>query len=96
MKKVKLASGLFATMLDDNEQAALWKELSQDISVVGKNVALFTPQDKLEYFIISETTIKYDSYLAVISANGKQIKVKYNVCNQDSKINAAVRKAYGK
>lgn len=94
MKTVKLQSGLVAHRLTQSEQNVIWSELSKDVSPVGRNIELFTPQDNKRYFIVSETEIKYDSYQCVINANGKNIKVKYNICNQQSKIDKAVRLAY--
>lgn len=95
MEIIRLQSGLIAHRLTEKEQEKLWDELSQDVSPVGKNIECFTPRDNKGYFILSETQLKYDSYEAVIKANGKIIKVKYNVCNQHEKTYKAVRKAYG-
>ncbi len=95
MQIVKLQSGLTAHMLSNAEQNVIWAELSQDLSPIGKNIELFTPRDNKGYYIISETELKYDSYESVIKANGKTIKVKYNICNQQEKTYKAVRMAYG-
>jgi hypothetical protein len=94
-QRVILESGLISIRLSKAEQDKIWKELDVDVSVIGTNQPLYTPRDKLQYFIDSETKLKYDSYVAEIRANGKIFKVKYNICNQDLKINEAVRKAYG-
>lgn len=96
MEIVKLQSGLIAHRLSESEQKVIWKELEQDISVIGKNIALETPQDNLKYYIISEIQTSFEKYEATIKANEKIFKVKYNICNQDVKIYKAVRKAYGK
>ena len=37
--------------LNKREQEQLWKELSVDVSPIGKQMAQYTPQDKLEYFL---------------------------------------------
>lgn len=92
---VKLTSGLKAHRLTESEQATIWNELSINTSPIGKH-SLFTPNDNLEYFITNERELSYDKFEATIKANGKQIKVKYNVCNQDEKTLTAVRKAYGR
>jgi len=94
MKIVKLESGLIAHQLTDAEQNIIWNELMQDTSPVGKNIELFTPRDNKGYYIISETELMYDSYEAVVKANNKTFKVKYNICNQQEKTYKAVRKAY--
>tara|TARA_R110000868_G_scaffold14069_1_gene65595 strand:+ start:80 stop:367 length:288 start_codon:yes stop_codon:yes gene_type:complete len=94
MKRIKLESGLYANVYSDAERDKTWGEVSQDISPVGKNIELFTPQDNKSYFIDKETEIKYDSYVAEIRANGKKLTVKYNICNQHAKTYSAVRKAY--
>jgi carbonic anhydrase len=94
MEVVKLTSGLLAHLLTEREQNVLWAELSKDISTIGKNIELFTPRDNKGYYIVSETELKYDSYESVIKANGKTIKVKYNICNQTEKTYKAVRGAY--
>lgn len=94
MKKVRLESGFIATMLDGKEQDVLWRELSEDVSVIGKNIALETPHDNLKYFIDSEVETSFEKFEAVIRANKKTFKVRFNICNQDSKIYAAVRNAY--
>ncbi len=92
-KLVRLESGLLTHRLNDNEQNAIWNEVNKDVNPVGKH-HLFTPQDNLKYFIISEVETSFQNYEALIEANNKQIKVKYNICNQDEKINKIVRKAY--
>jgi len=94
MQIVKLTSGLLSHRLTVSEQNAVWAELSQDVSPIGKNIELFTPRDNKGYYIVSERELKYDSYEAVIKANGKTLKVKYNVCNQHEKTYKAVRSAY--
>jgi hypothetical protein len=93
-KTITLQSGLIAVMMSDKEQEALWKELSQDVSPIGKNVPLYTPRDNKEYFIVSEKELSFEKYEAEIRANGKTIKVKYGWRHQDDKIYKAVRKAY--
>lgn len=92
---VKLTSGLNAHRLTESEQATIWNELSVNTSPIGKH-ALLTPNDNLEYFIVSERELSYDKFESTIKANGKTITVKYNVCNQDEKTLNAVRKAYGR
>ena len=84
---------MLAHRLTKEEQDSLWSEIMKDTNPVGKH-NLYTPNDNLEYFIQSEKEIKYDSFEAIITANGKTIKVRYNICNQDQKINQAVRRAY--
>lgn len=93
MKVVRLESGLISQRLTEKEQNIIWKELSEDVSPVGKNIELRTPNDNLKYFIISETRLKNDNFESVIKTNGKIIKVKHNIYNQDEKINAAVRRS---
>lgn len=90
---VRLQSGFVALRSTKTEQDYAWKQIMEDVNPVGKH-SLFTPNDNLEYFIASEKELAYDKFEATIKANGKTIKVKYNVCNQDKKINEAVRKAY--
>lgn len=92
---VRLESGLLAHRLTKAEQDVLWADIEKNTSPIGKH-SLFTPQDNLEYFIVGEKQLAYDKFEAVIKANGKTIKVKYNVCNQDEKTNKAVRAAFGK
>lgn len=91
--KVKLESGLFIEILTPKERKSICKIIDKDVSPVGK-YSLFTPQDNLEYFIISEKEVKMDKYEAVIKANNKTFKVKYSIYNQDAKINKAVRNVY--
>ncbi len=95
MKTVKLESGFLAQQLSKPEQKAVWDEVMTDTSPIGKH-ALFTPQDNLEYFIDAEKKVKFETFQATIRANGKILHVKYNVSNQDEKINKAVRDAYNK
>jgi len=59
-------------------------------------MAQYTPQDKLEYFIVSEKEVANFKFEAVLKIQGKKYTVKYNDCNQDEKINQLVRKKYGK
>lgn len=92
---VKLTSGLLAHRLTSQEQNKVWSEIMVNTNPVGKH-CLFTPQDNLKYFIVSEKELAYDKFESVIKANGQTIKLTYNICNQDVKINKAVRKAYGK
>jgi len=92
---VKLTSGLKAHRLTESEQNAIWNEISINTSPIGSH-SLFTPNDNLEYFIVSERELSFDKFEATIKANGKSFKVKYNVCTQDEKTLNAVRKAYGK
>lgn len=92
---VKLTSGLLAQRLTVNEQNKVWSEIMVDTNPIGKH-CLFTPQDNLTYFIVSEKELSWDKFEATIKANGQTIILKYNICNQDDKINKAVRKAYGK
>jgi len=93
MKTYKTPDGFIVKMMNKEEEQKAWAELSVDVSPVGKH-SLFTPKDNLEYFIVSDTELKYDSYVAVIKANGKTFNVKYNICNQHEKTYKAVRKAY--
>lgn len=95
MKTYRTPDGFIIKMMNEDEQAKAWKELSVDISPIGKNIELFTPRDNKGYFIVSEKEISFEKYEAVIKANGKTIKVKYNICNQDEKTYKAVRQAYG-
>ena len=94
-KTIILESGLTAKLYTEAEQNATWTEVHINTSPIGTGNALFTPQDNLEYFIDSETEWMYDKVEAVIRANGKTFKIKYNVCNQQAKEYKAVRKAYG-
>ncbi len=94
MKVVKLQSGLIAHMLDPKEQEIIWKELSQDVSVIGKDIPLYTPQDNLEYFIVSEKEITYDKFEATLKIKGSLYTLRYDLCNQDKKTYAFVRKIY--
>lgn len=93
MKIVTLESGFKAHMLNQAEQQALWDELMKDVSPLKTGKACYTPHDNIEYYWISETEISFEKYEAILSVNGKNIKVRYNVCNMDEKINKAVRKA---
>ena len=92
---IRTKGGYLTHRLTKSEQEQLWKELSVDVSPVGK-YSLYTPQDDLEYFIIRETETSFEKYEAEIRANGKTFIVKYNWRNQAEKTFAAVRKAYGK
>ena len=92
---VILESGLHAHRLTQAEQDDIWKEVNKDTNPVGKH-SLFTPNDNLEYFIVSEIEIDFEKYEAVIKANKKTFKIKYTILNQDKKILKAVRNAYAK
>jgi len=97
MQVVKLTSGFLAHRLNESEREIILSNIVRDISPVGKNIPCFTPIDNLKYYIISEKEIEYNKYITTIKANKKKIfAVKHNICNQDEKINKAVRKAYGK
>jgi len=93
MIKVKNQSGLYETRLNESEQEIIWNDVCKNVCPIGQH-SLFTPQDNLEYFIINEIELKYNSYKATIKANNKIFSVSYNICNQDLVINKAVRKAY--
>lgn len=91
----RTVDGLQMKVLTDSERNKEWREiLSTDVSVVGKNIPLETPRDNLKYYILSETETTFQKYTVTIKANGKTATVKCNICNQDIKINAAVRKLY--
>lgn len=90
---VRLTNGFTAQRLTKTEQNIVWGEISKDVNPVGKH-SLFTPNDNLEYFIVCERELSFQKYEATIKANKKTINVKYNICNQDEKVNNAVRKAY--
>lgn len=94
MKKVILQSGLIAHFYSDAEQAATWKELNVDLSVIGKNEPLYTPRDEKEYFIDSVEKLGTDKYRQEIRANGKTIFIKGDICKLQEKQYAAVRKLY--
>ena len=67
---IRTKGGYLTHRLTKSEQEQLWKELSVDVSPVGK-YSLYTPQDDLEYFIIRETETSFEKYEAEIRANGK-------------------------
>lgn len=92
MQVVRLTSGIIAHRLTDSEQNALLSEINKP--VYTESTAFYTPRDNKKYFILSEKEIDFENFEATIKANGKTFKVKYNICNQHSKIDAAVRKAY--
>ena len=89
MDKIKNQSGLYETRLSQKEQDVIWNEISKNISPIGK-YALFTPQDNLEYFIISEIELKYNSYKATIKANNKVFDVFYNICITEHSVNRSI------
>ena len=92
MKVVRLTSGLLTHRLTESEQNLLWNKINTDTSPVGKH-GLFTPQDNIEYFIISEKELGDDKLELSIKTNNKVLKVRCTIYNQDEKINKAVRKA---
>lgn len=81
----KTESGLNMKVLSDSERKQAWKELDEDISVIGKDIALFTPRDNLKYFIDKEVSASFEKYTLTIRANGKTFEVKCNICNEQSK-----------
>ncbi len=91
MNLIKLQSGLLAHRLNKSEQDEIWSEINKNISPVGFH-SLFTPQDNIEYFIISEKEISFEKFEAKIKVGSKQITVKYNILNQDEKTFSAIRK----
>lgn len=97
MPIIKLSeSGIPMKLYSKAEQDATWKEIEQDISPIGKNIALYTPQDNLEYFIVSETEVKFQTYVVVLSIKGNCYAVKCNICNQDKVTYKKVREIYNK
>jgi len=87
-------TGLYLKFYTEAEQQKTWEEILTDVSPVGKDIALYTPRDNKEYFILSETETSYNKFTAKIKANGKTFNVKYDLCNQHEKTYSAVRKAY--
>jgi len=87
-------SGTIIKMYSKSEQEKTWKEIEKDLSVIGKRIALETPRDKKKYYIVSEREIHFETYESIIEANGKIIKIKHTICNQQEKTYKAVRKAY--
>lgn len=88
---VRLESGLLAHRLSKSEQNIILNEISINTSPVGKH-SLFTPQDNIEYFIISEKELSNDNLILTIKSNNKTFNVKCNIYNQDEKIYSSVRK----
>jgi hypothetical protein len=92
MIKIRNKSGFYETRLTEEEQNKLWKIINTPIP--RYNVDYFTPQDNYKYQIVSEENISYGNFIVTIYANGKKVKIKCNIANEDVKINKAVRKAY--
>jgi hypothetical protein len=94
MKVIVLESGLYAHIYTDKERQKTWDELSQDITPLATKECCYTPKDNLPYYWLSDTEISHEKYECVLSANCKEIKVKYTVLDQHERIHKAVRKAY--
>jgi hypothetical protein len=93
MQVVRLTSGIIAHRLTKSEQEQVWAEIAKP--VYSDSTPFYTPNDNLKYYVLNSQQNGY-TCIDTISANGKTIKVKADVCKLDTKIMQAVRKAYGK
>lgn len=89
--KVRLQSGLFAHRLTEQEQDIIWNEVNK--SVYDDSTPFFTPNDNLMYFV-TESSFDGTNCIDIVKANGKTIKIKSTINNNDKKIINEVRKAY--
>ena len=96
MKKYTSPEGWNLEFYSKAEQEATWRQIEKDISPVGKNVPLFTPQDNLKYYIISETEVGETGMKirAIIKAAGKRASVTAGIENIQERIENRVRKLY--
>lgn len=90
----RTSEGFNMIMLSKSEQEYMWMQLTQDTHPATTGEPCYTPRDNKKYFWVSDKETSFEKYEAVLMANGKKIKVKYTLLNQDAKINEAVRKAY--
>ncbi len=96
MEIIRLQSGLTAHRLNATEQKQLWKELSVDVSPIGKDMPQYVPNSKMEYFIVSTTETSNWKYTTVLKIKGKNYTCKHNDCNQDEKMYKLIRQVYEK
>lgn len=78
-------NGFHVIQFSKKDRDALYNEVNSEIP----NHEVFTPNDKLGYWVISES-----ENLTVIEINDKRYTVKHNWSNYQSKIYAKVRGIY--
>lgn len=94
MKKYKTADGFNIHLLSQHERNQIWSEINRDINPIGKNIPQYTPHDKLEYYIVSQTEVANFKYVTVLSIKGNCYAIRHTDLNQDEKMNKAVRQVY--
>lgn len=94
MKKFENNDGWVLGFSTKKEEENLMSAISTDINPTGKDIALYTPKDNLEYFIDKEVEKSGDNVQYHLRANNKTKKVTCSFYNSDSVINRNVRKMY--
>jgi hypothetical protein len=90
----KTQEGFNMVIMNATERKAFDQIMSAKL--YNENTPFFTPCDNLKFFYIKEVEVDYMNRETTIRANGKIVLVKHTFMNSNTKIDKAVRKAYGK
>jgi len=90
----KTSEGFDMVIMNNAERQAFDKIMSTKL--YNEKTPFFTPVDNLKFFYVTEVEVDYMNRITTISANGKMVVVRHTFMNSNTKIDKAVRKAYGK